>query len=73
MSAGEHVATIAALIAPIEVEHVVDPALVRTNDVPDSRGSHERLTAATGWRPDIPLDQTMADTIAWWQTQLVKA
>lgn len=73
VSAHDHVATVAALIAPIEVEHVIDPTLVRTIDVADSRGSHERLTAATGWRPEIPLDQMMADTIAWWQTQLVGA
>lgn len=73
VSGSEHVATIAALIAPIEVDHVVDPALIRSNDVADSLGSHERLTVATGWRPHIPLDQMMADAIAWWQTQLVKA
>jgi GDP-4-dehydro-6-deoxy-D-mannose reductase len=73
VSASEHVATVASLIAPIAVEHVVDPALVRANDVADSRGSHERLTAATGWRPDIHVDQMVADTIAWWQTQLAGA
>jgi nucleoside-diphosphate-sugar epimerase len=27
------------------------------------RGSHEKLTKATGWRPEIPLDQTLADTL----------
>ncbi len=70
VSAAENVRTVASLIAPIEVEHVVDPARVRAHEVMDHRGSCERLTAATGWRPEIPLWQTIADTIAWWESEL---
>lgn len=73
ISAGEQVALIAELIAPVEVEHVVDPALVRAHEVMDLRGSHDRLTAATDWRPEISLRQTMADTIEWWETELTGA
>jgi hypothetical protein len=29
-------------------------------DAPDLRGSHARLEAATGWRPEIPLEETLA-------------
>ena len=36
----------------------------------DLRGDHSRLTAATGWQPEIPLRQTMAETIAWWERKL---
>ena len=28
------------------------------------RGSHDRLRAATGWQPEIPLEQTLRDTLA---------
>ncbi|MBN2218587.1 MAG: NAD(P)-dependent oxidoreductase [Pirellulales bacterium] len=28
-----------------------------------------RLAAATGWRPEIPIEQTIADTLAWWRAQ----
>jgi GDP-4-dehydro-6-deoxy-D-mannose reductase len=73
VSAAEQVSLLAELVAPIEVEHVVDPALVRPHEVSELRGSHERITAATGWEPEIPLRQTMADTIAWWQHQLAPA
>ena len=43
---------------PVVVES--DPSLFRPLDSPDLRGSHERLTAATGWKPEIPLDETLA-------------
>lgn len=42
----------------------VDPALLRPADVPVLRGDPAKLVAATGWRPEIPLDQTLADTLA---------
>jgi GDP-4-dehydro-6-deoxy-D-mannose reductase len=33
------------------------------------RGSAAKLHAAAGWEPEIPLDHTLADTIAWWREQ----
>ncbi len=70
VSAREQVALLAELMAPIEVELVVDPARVRAHEVMDLRGDPSRLTAATGWRPRIPLHRTMLDTIAWWEHHL---
>ncbi|MGO9789256.1 MAG: GDP-mannose 4,6-dehydratase [Solirubrobacteraceae bacterium] len=70
VSAAEHVRAVASLLAPIEVEHVVDPARVRTHEVMDHRGSYDRLASVTGWRPAIPLRQTLVDTIAWWESEL---
>ena len=37
---------------------------VRAHEVFEIRGSAERLHAATGWTPTIPLEQTLADTLA---------
>jgi GDP-4-dehydro-6-deoxy-D-mannose reductase len=53
-----------------ELEHVVDPGLVRAHEVMEVRGSAARLRAATGWEPEIPLERTLADTVAWWRAQL---
>jgi GDP-4-dehydro-6-deoxy-D-mannose reductase len=58
--------------ARIPVRHEVDPARLRANDAQTMCGSHDRLTAATGWRPEIPLDQTMRDTLDWWRAQLAR-
>jgi GDP-4-dehydro-6-deoxy-D-mannose reductase len=46
---------------PMKLEH--DPDLERPVDVPVLRGDASRLRTATGWRPEIPLDQTLADLL----------
>lgn len=51
----------------IDVER--DPALDRPVDVPELRGDPSRLQAATGWRPEIPLTQTLADVLAYWRAK----
>ena len=56
--------------ARIPVRHEVDPARVRAHDVPEVRGSAERLRSSTGWRPEIPLDQTIADALEAWRRKL---
>jgi GDP-4-dehydro-6-deoxy-D-mannose reductase len=30
----------------------------------------DRLVRATGWRPEVPLEQTVADVLAWWRKQV---
>jgi GDP-4-dehydro-6-deoxy-D-mannose reductase len=59
--------------ARIPVLHEVDPARVRAHDVPEVRGSAERLRAATGWTPEIPLEQTVADALDGWRQALSRA
>ena len=54
----------------LEIEHEVDPARVRPHDVPEVRGSAALLREASGWKPEIPLEQTVADAIAWWRNEL---
>jgi GDP-4-dehydro-6-deoxy-D-mannose reductase len=46
---------------PIELEP--DPALLRPVDLPVLRGDPTRLREATGWEPQIPIEQTLADLL----------
>jgi GDP-4-dehydro-6-deoxy-D-mannose reductase len=54
----------------LPVRHEIDPARMRAHDVPEVRGSAERLREATGWRPEIPLERTVADALEDWRERL---
>ena len=47
---------------PVQVER--DESRVRPADIPRLSGDASKLRAATGWEPVIPLEQTLADTLA---------
>jgi GDP-4-dehydro-6-deoxy-D-mannose reductase len=68
-SARELLAALAE-VAGVEIDHQVDPALVRAHEVMEIRGSAGKLRAATGWEPEIPLETTLADTVAWWREEI---
>ena len=68
-SAGELLAMLAAA-AGAGLDHEVDPELVRAHEVMEVRGDPARLRAATGWEPEIALERTLADTLAWWRERL---
>jgi GDP-4-dehydro-6-deoxy-D-mannose reductase len=53
---------------PIEV--VSDSALGSSADAPVQVGNAGRLVSLTGWTPMIPLDQSLADLLAWWRQRL---
>jgi GDP-4-dehydro-6-deoxy-D-mannose reductase len=48
---------------------VVDPDRHRPVDVPVLRGDPTKVEQATGWRPEIPLDQTLADVLDDWRSR----
>ncbi len=47
-----------------------DPGRSRPADIRALAGRPDRLTDATGWRPEIPLGRTLADLLNWWRTEL---
>jgi GDP-4-dehydro-6-deoxy-D-mannose reductase len=53
----------------LEVTTRTDPKRFRQREVNEIQGSHDKLTNATGWRPEIPLDQTVQDMLEWWRAQ----
>lgn len=46
-------------LAGADLELVEDPELMRPVDVPVLEGDSSRLCEATGWRPEVPLDDTL--------------
>ena len=58
-----------ALIArarhPMRVE--ANRELMRPVDVAEVRGDPSKLHDATGWRPEVPLEQTLDDLLHYWR------
>jgi GDP-4-dehydro-6-deoxy-D-mannose reductase len=65
-STSELVAALATA-AGVRVQHEIDPALLRPHEVMELRGSYDVLRDATGWEPEIPLEQTLSDALDWWR------
>jgi GDP-4-dehydro-6-deoxy-D-mannose reductase len=53
-----------------EVSLEEDPSLFRPVEVPVLLGDASKLTAATGWRPMIPLATTLSDVLDYWRERL---
>jgi GDP-4-dehydro-6-deoxy-D-mannose reductase len=56
-------------LAGTTLEFEVDPTLVRPIEVPVLRGDPTRLVEATGWAPEVSLERTLADVLAYWRQQ----
>ncbi|MGN0326798.1 MAG: GDP-mannose 4,6-dehydratase [Lachnospiraceae bacterium] len=53
----------------IKVE--IDPAKIRPVDVPIIEADITKLQQATGWQPDIPLEQTIEEVLNYWRQKEV--
>lgn len=57
-----------AAVRGIEVR--TDAARFRPGDVPALRGSPDKIAHTLGWRPQIPLEQTLTDLLDYWRRRL---
>lgn len=48
----------------------VDPERLRPVDIPIIEADTRKLHAATGWQPEIPLSQTLKETLDYWRAKL---
>jgi len=70
---GVSIAEVVAILrthAAVPLRASSDAALRRRLDVPRLVGSAERLRAATGWRPTISLDETLAWVLDDWRRRI---
>jgi GDP-4-dehydro-6-deoxy-D-mannose reductase len=47
----------------------VDPARYRPNDLPLVLGDPSRIRDEIGWKPEIPIEQTIDDLLNYWRQQ----
>jgi GDP-4-dehydro-6-deoxy-D-mannose reductase len=56
-------------LAEVPLELKTGSVELRPVDVPVLRGDPGRIRSATGWTPEIPLDETLLDVLAAWREQ----
>ncbi|GAG14942.1 unnamed protein product, partial [marine sediment metagenome] len=52
----------------IKLEH--DPNRMRPSDIPELTGDNSKFKQATGWQPEITIDQTLKDLLDYWREQV---
>jgi GDP-4-dehydro-6-deoxy-D-mannose reductase len=57
-------------LSSTKMDVVLDPERLRPVDVPILQGDNTKLRTATGWTPEIPLEQTLSDVLDWWRENL---
>lgn len=65
------VAETLAAIGGVKITLQSLPKLQRSTDIPLLLGSAEKMCRDTGWQPEIPFQQTLADLLDWWKGKLV--
>jgi GDP-4-dehydro-6-deoxy-D-mannose reductase len=55
----------------IEIE--VEPSRLRPGDRPVIRGDRSRISAETGWTPEIPIERTLDDLLNYWRLETARA
>ncbi|MBT4431370.1 MAG: GDP-mannose 4,6 dehydratase, partial [Nitrospinaceae bacterium] len=56
--------------ANIEIAVKEDPARMRPSDVQILLGDVSKFQNATGWKPEIPFEQTLQDILDYWRERL---
>ena len=52
-----------------KIEVKQDPARLRPSDVPILLGDNSKFVKATGWKPVIPFEKTLADMLEYWRAR----
>lgn len=69
---GDDILKMLLALVDLPIETRPDPERMRPSDIPDLYGDATKLKQATGWEPNIPLQQTLEETLDYWR-QRVKA
>ena len=51
----------------VEIKTETDPVRLRPSDIPEIVSDNTKITHVTGWKPEIPLEKTLKDTLDYWR------
>jgi len=59
-------------LARVDVAVEPDPARLRPVDVPEVRGSYDKLHRLTGWRPEHTMDSLLSELLDYWRGEVTR-
>ena len=57
-------------ISRVDVRVEVDPKRLRPSDVPILLADASKFSRLTGWKPQIPFEQTLRDLLEYWRERV---
>ncbi|MBM3466071.1 MAG: GDP-mannose 4,6-dehydratase, partial [Armatimonadetes bacterium] len=57
-------------LSTVKVEVVSDPKRLRDHEAPVAIGDCTKFREATGWKPEIPLEQTLKEILDYWRARV---
>jgi len=66
----QEILDMALFLAKTQIDVEQDPALMRVSDTPIIQADISRLTSVTGWKPEIPLCDTITDMLDDWRKKI---
>ncbi|MEJ8545139.1 GDP-mannose 4,6-dehydratase [Brevibacillus borstelensis] len=57
-------------LSSAEIEIQQDPSRMRPSDVEILLGNYDKFHQQTGWKPEIPFDQTLQDLLDYWRARV---
>ena len=57
-------------MATVDIKVVQDPSKMRPSDTPVVCGNHDKLTAHTGWMPELGIEEILVDELNYWRSVL---
>lgn len=54
----------------VEIRVEQDPNRMRPSDIPEIRSDNTKIEQTTGWKPEIPFEQTIKDTLDYWRSNV---
>jgi GDP-4-dehydro-6-deoxy-D-mannose reductase len=56
--------------AKVKITVETDPSLMRPSDIQDLRADSTKFHKATGWKPEVPIEKMLEDTLNYWREQI---
>ncbi len=59
-------------LSPVKIDVVQDPDRMRPSDIQRLLGDSTKFRKLTGWKPEIPIEQTLEDTLDYWREKIAE-